>query len=150
VASTERTHFREAAKCISLSLAEQGPEAEDENDSAQNRGSEACEQNSAGGDIETISDTRFRYFVETLENGLNGAIEKLGGQDQADTPEQNAPLERFAAQCQSSREDQGGQEEMNEETGMPANSKLDPAKGVSEFVPPGAAGPSGWGKPGLS
>ncbi len=56
---------------------------------------------------------RLALLVESAEQRLQGAVEQIGGEHQADAAQQKAPLEEVAVQHDGGGQNEGGEEEMD-------------------------------------
>src|SRR5262249_9969233 len=120
---------------------EEDDEVAQEDQAADEGGDEAGEQHRPGGDVQRRPAARLRRLVQAAEERLDGAVEQLGGQHQADAAEDDAPLKQVAEEDRRGDQDQGGEEEVDRETGVAADAELQSAEGGPELVAPGPAPP---------
>jgi hypothetical protein len=118
----------------------------DKDNQADEGGGDAGDEDSGGGDIETAVNAGLNFVVKAVEKLFDGTVEKLGDKDGADAADQETPFDGAALEDDSGSEDQGGEEEVDREAGMSANSQLQTPEGVAELVTPGAAGFAGRGR----
>src|SRR5262245_59648699 len=92
-----------------------------ENERADDRGGQAGDQDSAGGDVERFPRALPRLGIEAPVQRFDGAVEEFRHEDAADAQEKQAPLTHGAIHGGRDRDDQGGGEEVNKEAAVPAN-----------------------------
>ena len=131
--------------------AKQVHEAAEKHNAADDRRRDAGQEDRSCRDIKAAAQARLHRLIKTLEQELEGAIEKLCGKDQRDAPQQEAPLQGRAPEDDSGRNDERGKKEMNEKARMSAYAQFEPAQRIAEFMPPRAARPipdQGFGRTG--
>src|SRR5205823_7880057 len=119
---------------------EKGPPAEEvhqtaEKDNADDEGrGERGDEHGTRSDIQAGANTWFGGLLETMQERLDGAVKELGRQHHSHACEEETPFQGPTPQHGSSRDDECGEEEENEKTGMAANSQFEPAQGVANLL----------------
>ena len=107
-----------------------------ENQAANDRGGDACQEDSPRGDVQTIPNSSLSDFVQAPINGLHRAVKKLGRQHKTNATQEQAPFQWLATKNNRRHDYHCGNEEMHEETGMTADAQFHSPECLAEFVPP--------------
>src|SRR5262245_17354814 len=100
----------------------------DEDERSNQSRKQAGHQHTARCHVERGPGPLLRLRVESPEERLERAVKELGRQNEGDAAQQNTPLPQFALENDGSSGNQDSEEEVNRETGLSANAKLQPTE----------------------
>ena len=118
-----------------------------EDEASDHSGCNAGYEHRACGYIQATFDPGLAFRIQTMKECLDGAVEELCGQNQADAKDDEAPFPKSALEDGGCSYGQNSEEEVNEEAGMTADATFNTAPGFAKLVPPTSGY---WSRDGLT